>query len=28
VVVPLSPKRFKIQFTATEETHDLLRRAH
>lgn len=27
VVVPLSPKRFKIQFTATEETHDLLRRA-
>jgi hypothetical protein len=27
VVVPLSAKRFKIQFTATEETHDLLRRA-
>jgi 5-methylcytosine-specific restriction endonuclease McrA len=27
VMVPLSPKRFKIQFTATEETHDLLRRA-
>jgi hypothetical protein len=27
VVVPLSPKRFKIQFTATEGTHDLLRRA-
>jgi len=27
VVVPLSPKRFKIQFTADEQTHDLLRRA-
>jgi hypothetical protein len=27
VVVPLSPKRFGIHFTATEETHDLLRRA-
>jgi hypothetical protein len=27
VVVPLSAKRFKIQFTASEETHDLLRRA-
>jgi len=27
VVVPLSPKRFKIAFTAGEETHDLLRRA-
>lgn len=27
VVVPLSPRRYKIQFTATEETHDLLRRA-
>jgi 5-methylcytosine-specific restriction endonuclease McrA len=27
VVVPLSPKRFQIQFTATQETHDLLRRA-
>lgn len=27
VVVPLTPKRFKIQFTATEETHNLLRRA-
>ncbi len=27
VVVPLTPKRFKIQFTASEETHDLLRRA-
>ncbi|HEY6102890.1 MAG TPA: hypothetical protein VI007_06675, partial [bacterium] len=27
VVVPLSPKRYKIQFTASEETHDLLRRA-
>lgn len=26
VVVPLSPKRYKIQFTASEETHDLLRR--
>lgn len=26
-VVPLSPHRFKIQFTASEETHDLLRRA-
>jgi hypothetical protein len=27
VVVPLSPRRFKVEFTATEETHDLLRRA-
>ncbi|MGH2348705.1 MAG: hypothetical protein ACRDFT_04465 [bacterium] len=27
VVVPLSPKRFQIQFTASKETHDLLRRA-
>lgn len=27
VVVPLSPKRHKVQFTATEETHDLLREA-
>jgi hypothetical protein len=27
VVVPLSPRRFQIQFTATQETHDLLRRA-
>lgn len=27
VVVPLSPRRFKIQFTADEETHELLRRA-
>jgi hypothetical protein len=27
VVVPLTPTRFKIQFTASEETHDLLRRA-
>lgn len=27
VVVPLSLKRYKIQFTASEETHDLLRRA-
>lgn len=27
VVLPLSPKRYKIQFTASEETHDLLRRA-
>ena len=27
IIVPLSPKRFKIQFTASEETHDLLRRA-
>ncbi len=27
VVVPLSPKRYKVQFTATKETHDLLRRA-
>ena len=27
VVIPLTPNRYKIQFTATEETHDLLRRA-
>jgi 5-methylcytosine-specific restriction endonuclease McrA len=27
VVVPLSPERFKIQFTATKETNELLRRA-
>ncbi|HEY6101868.1 MAG TPA: hypothetical protein VI007_01445, partial [bacterium] len=27
VVVPLTATRFKIQFTASEETHDLLRRA-
>jgi hypothetical protein len=27
VVVPLTPTRFRIQFTANEETHDLLRRA-
>jgi hypothetical protein len=27
VVVPLTPTRYKIQFTAGEETHDLLRRA-
>jgi hypothetical protein len=27
VVVPLSPRRFQVQFTATQETHDLLRRA-
>jgi hypothetical protein len=27
VVVPLSPRRFKVEFTATEETHDLLQRA-
>jgi hypothetical protein len=27
VVVPLSPRRFQIQFTATQETHELLRRA-
>jgi hypothetical protein len=27
VVVPLTPRRFKIQFTASEETHDLFRRA-
>ena len=27
VVVPLSPNSYKIQFTASEETHDLLRRA-
>jgi hypothetical protein len=27
IVVPLSPKSYKIQFTASEETHDLLRRA-
>jgi len=27
VVIPLSPKRFQIQFTATQETHELLRRA-
>jgi hypothetical protein len=26
-VVPLSPRRFQIQFTATQETHELLRRA-
>jgi len=27
VAVPLSPRRFQIQFTATQETHELLRRA-
>jgi 5-methylcytosine-specific restriction endonuclease McrA len=27
VVVPLSPKRYSVRFTATKETHDLLRRA-
>jgi hypothetical protein len=27
VVVPLSAERFKVAFTATKETHDLLRRA-
>ncbi|HEV8352563.1 MAG TPA: HNH endonuclease signature motif containing protein [bacterium] len=27
VVVPLSPRRFKVEFTATAETHDMLRRA-
>jgi hypothetical protein len=27
VVVPLSPERFKIQFTATQETRELLQRA-
>lgn len=27
VIIPLSPKRYKIQFTASEETHALLRRA-
>jgi hypothetical protein len=26
-VAPLSPERFKVQFTADQETHDLLRRA-
>jgi hypothetical protein len=27
VVVPLTPTRFMVKFTASEETHDLLRRA-
>ncbi|HEV8353961.1 MAG TPA: HNH endonuclease signature motif containing protein [bacterium] len=27
IVVPLTPERFKIQFTATRETHELLQRA-
>jgi len=27
VVVPLSPKRYQVAFTATQETHDLLERA-
>ena len=27
IVVPLSPKRYKTQFTASDETHDLPRRA-